>query len=48
MAVLLRSNRPNQIMQVAMRLGRLDPDAIDPRREAYASIATAMREHSHG
>jgi hypothetical protein len=33
-------------MRIAMRLGSLDPEAIDPRREAYASIPAAMKAHN--
>lgn len=43
MAVLHREGRPNQIMQVAQRFGHLDPNKLDPDREAYLSLATAMR-----
>lgn len=45
MAVLHRSNRHNQIMQVAERLGSLDPEALDPDHEAYESIEQATRAH---
>lgn len=45
MAVLHRSGRPNQIMQVAERFGHLDPTKLDPASEAYASIEDAERAH---
>lgn len=45
MAVLHRSDKPNQIMQVAERFGHLDPTKLDPRNEAYASIEDALRAH---
>lgn len=48
MAVLHRSGRPNQIMQVAERLGELDPSKLDPKNEAYASIDEAWKAHGHG
>jgi hypothetical protein len=47
MAVLNREGRPNQIMQVASRLGALDLDQLDPRNEAYASIAEVLVAHGH-
>jgi len=47
MAVLHRSGEPNQIMQVAQRLGHLDPTQLDPRREAFASWAAAVAAHKH-
>lgn len=37
MAVLAREERPNQIMQVAMRLGALDVSTLDPRAETYST-----------
>ncbi len=48
MAVLARDDRPNQIMQVAERLGALELEQLDPRGEAYASIAEALRAHLTG
>lgn len=45
MTVLHRSGQPNQIMQVAERLGHLDPTKLDPKGECYASIAAAKRAH---
>lgn len=45
MAVLHRSNHHNQIMQVAERLGHLDPTTIDPAGEAYDSIESARAAH---
>lgn len=46
MAVLNRDGRPNQIMQVAQRFGQLDPTKLDPDREAYHSLRTAIRAHA--
>lgn len=46
MAVLHRAGQPNQIMQVASRLGFLDPAAVDPGAEAYASINEALAAHA--
>lgn len=45
MAVLHRIDRPNTIMQIASRLGHLDLDAIDPRKEAYAGFLDALDAH---
>jgi hypothetical protein len=46
MAVLTRDKRPNQIMQVAQRLGALDPAMLDPRREAYATWRDVLAAHA--
>jgi hypothetical protein len=46
MAVLHREGRPNQIMQIAIRLGHLNPVELDPDNEAYASIAEALEDHT--
>lgn len=48
MAVLHRENRPNQIMQVAERMGGLDPTELDPGRAAYASWTDAIQAHEYG
>ena len=48
MAVLHRSGRPNQIMQVAIRTGHLDPATLDPDGEAYDSIKDAMAAFRRG
>lgn len=45
MAVLTRDERPNQIMQVAQRLGVLDPRELDPDNEAYEGCAEVRRAH---
>ncbi|NEI52701.1 hypothetical protein GR217_34345 [Rhizobium leguminosarum] len=45
MAVLHRSDRPNQIMQVASRISDFDPAALDPDGEAYQSLEEAMCAH---
>jgi hypothetical protein len=45
MAVLHREGEPNQIMQVAMRLGHLDPAKLDPDNEAYSSWRGALVAH---
>ena len=44
MAMLNRMGRPNQIMQVASRLGHLDLNTLDPDGEAYDSIDEMQRE----
>jgi hypothetical protein len=46
MALLHRIGQPNQIMQVASRLGALDLGALDPRGEAYPDRESAMRAHA--
>jgi hypothetical protein len=45
MAVLTRQGEPNQIMQVAERLGQLDTATLDPKAEAYLSWGAALRAH---
>jgi hypothetical protein len=45
MTLLHRLNQPNQIMQVAERLGHLNPATLDPKHEVYATWAEAMRAH---
>lgn len=45
MAVLHREGMPNQIMQVAERLNSLDCNELDPRNEAYETLADAMSAH---
>lgn len=45
MAVLHREGKPNQIMQVASRLIGFDPATLDPRQEAYDSLAQAISAH---
>ena len=46
MAVLHRSGRHNQIMQVAERLGAFDPALVDPDRDAYGSVEEALAAHA--
>lgn len=48
MAVLHRSDRHNQIMQLAERLAGFDPATVDPQGEAYASCAEALDAHTKG
>lgn len=48
MAILHREDEPNQIMQVAQRLGYLDPTELDPDGVAYASIEDATAAHISG
>jgi hypothetical protein len=48
MAVLHRSGRHNQIMQVAERLTDFDPATVDPDGEAYDSIDQAWAAHVDG
>lgn len=43
MAILRREGRPNQIMQVGERLGAFDPEALDPRREAFDTLAEVTK-----
>jgi hypothetical protein len=45
MTVLHRIGEPNQIMQIAMRLGQLDPSTLDPEREVYATWAKVAKAH---
>lgn len=45
MAVLAREDRPNQIMQIAVRLGALDVNALDPRAEAYTTWRDVCAAH---
>lgn len=47
MAVLLNERRPNQIMQVAERLGHFKPDEVE-RAGCYRSIKEARRAHEEG
>lgn len=47
MAVLLNEGKPNQIMQVAERLGHFKPDEVE-RAGCYQSIADARRAHEEG
>lgn len=47
MGMLLNAGRPNQIMQVAIRLGHLDADQIE-RGECYQSLDDARRAHEDG
>ncbi len=46
MAVLHREGRPNQMMQVASRLGALDLSRLDPAGEAYANWREACAAHA--
>lgn len=48
MAVLHRSDRHNQIMQLADRLTDFDPATVDPKGEAYASVEEAWAAHVDG
>lgn len=45
MAVLHRSERPNQIMQLAERLSGIDAGTVDPDGQAYASVEEATLAH---
>lgn len=47
MGLLLNEGKPNQMMQVAMRLNHLDAEEID-RSECYQSLADARRAHEDG
>lgn len=47
-AVLHRSDRDNQITQVAERLLGYDPGRVDPRREAYDDLDQALAAHVRG
>jgi len=44
MSLLHRAGQPNQIMQVAERLGYFDPGKLD-HSDVYPSIAEAMKAH---
>lgn len=46
MAVLHREGKPNQMMQVASRLGAFNPFDLDPRNEAYGSFEEVNIAHS--
>lgn len=46
MAVLHRSGISNQIMQVAERLGRFNPNELDPDNEAYKNWDCVLKAHS--
>jgi hypothetical protein len=45
MAVLHRMGEPNQMMQIAERLGTLDPAALDPDGEAYPTWISVRKAH---
>ena len=45
MKILYDAGEPNQIMQVAIRLGVLDPEKLDPKNEAYADLWDVMEAH---
>lgn len=45
MALLWREGRPSQIMRVGMRIDDLEPDDLDPDKEAYATFAEARAAH---
>lgn len=47
MRLLTATDRPNQIMQIASRLGALAPEALDPRRAAYESLDETFTAHGH-
>ena len=46
MAILAKEKKPNQIMQVAERMGVLHLDALDPANEAYVSINQTKKAHN--
>jgi hypothetical protein len=48
LTVLWREGELNQIGRVAVRLGSLDPDKLDPRREAYESWDQVVAAHWTG
>ncbi len=45
MALLYRTGQPNSIMQVAERLGYLDPAKLDPQGVVFASLDEARDQH---
>ena len=45
MAVLHRIKLPNQIMQIAERLGGFNPETLDPDGEAYADWREVLDAH---
>jgi hypothetical protein len=48
MALLHRHREQNQITQVAVRMGVLDPAQLDPKDEAYATWRDALNAHLRG
>jgi hypothetical protein len=46
MAVLTREKRPNQMMRIAIRLGWLNPEKLDPDAEAYLTLRAARAAHA--
>lgn len=48
MKLLAKGKRPNQIMQVAERLGRLDISSLDPDNEVYTSLDGTVKAHTQG
>jgi len=46
MAVLMRENATNTIMQLAERLAGVDFSGLDPKKEAYESWAAVLAAHS--
>lgn len=46
MSVLMKEGRPNQIMQVAMRIGGQRLDDLDPRGETYPDWASVLAAHA--
>src|SRR3546814_5505772 len=48
MTVLHREGKPNQIMQVAERFGALDPSALEPDDDVYASWDDVVKGHGRG
>lgn len=45
MSLLSRADKPNQIMQVAERLGYFDPSRLE-HDAVYASLEDAIKDHS--
>lgn len=48
MALLTREGKPNMIMRLGAAMGHLDPAALDPDGETYATLEEAVEEHCRG
>lgn len=48
MAILAREGEPNTIMRIAIQLGHLELEHLDPDREAYETWEDALRAHRGG
>lgn len=48
MSILHRTGQPNQIMQVAERIGGISFNGLDPDKEAYRTWAAVLNAHGRG